>query len=113
VVAELGVLFKSVGPLDELILSRCDLYSYLDPFFDPPVLKYAGRPITFPPIKELTILHPAYLCDGYTAAIVNLAKSQHAFGIPFERVTIRAQRLPKAVAEMLDPWVGEVNCYEE
>ena len=115
-VNEVGRLFKSVGPLDELILSRCDLRPYLSSFLDLglPELNYIRGPITFPPIKELTILHPPILGGGeYIAAIVELAKSQHTLGIPFERVTIHTWGFPRKAVEMLNPWVGEVNCYEE
>jgi hypothetical protein len=47
------------------------------------------------------------------AAIVELAKSQHALGIPFQRVTVRARVLPAGMAEMLEAWVGVADCCEE
>ena len=110
-VSKVGSLFKSVGPLDELTLSRCDLDPYLTAFLDLLGLGYVGQPITFPPIKELTVLHPPMGSKECLIAIAELAKSQHALGVPFERVTIHALWLPKTMAEMLDPWVGEVDCY--
>jgi len=112
---EIERLFKSVGPLDELTLDDCDLRPYLTPFLDLPGFEDMEQPITFPPIKEISILHPSTAGDGeeWVAAVAELAKSQHALGIPFERVTVRAEKFPMAMAEMLKPWVGEADCYRE
>ena len=115
-VDEVRELFKSMGPLEGLTLHGCDLYSYLAHFLaDPPDFEEMGRPITYPPIKELAISHPSTKTDldDYVEAIVEFAKSQHALGVPFERVTVRARRLPMEAAEMLKPWVGVVDCCEE
>ena len=72
------------------------------------------HPIVFPPIKELTISHPPVVHgeEECTAAIVELAKSQHALGLPFERVTVRARKLPAGMAGILEPWVGVADCCE-
>ena len=113
---QVGKLFQSVGSLEELILHGCDLCSYLTPFLSlPEFYGDTGRLIVFPPIKELTISHPLLLDDEEEcmAAIVELAKSQHALGVPFERVTLRAEKLPTGMAEMLGPWVGVADCCEE
>ena len=42
--------------------------------------------------------------------IVELAKLQHALGIPFERVTVRAVGYLPQVPGNLGPWVGAVDC---
>ena len=67
--------------------------------------------ITFPPIRELKISHPSLVDneEEYMAAIVELARSQHALGVPFGRVTVRGEHFPTATTEMLGPWVGEVD----
>ena len=99
-VTGVGQLFKSVGPLEELVLHHCSVQAYLAPFF--------------PPTKELTISHPLQSTFvDFDTAMGELAKSQHALGVPFERVTVRMDRLPVEMAEMLRPWVGAVHCYEE
>ena len=112
---EVGKLFRSIGPLEELILRGCDLHSYLTPFLNVTEVSDADQLIAFPPIKGLTISHPSMVADKEEcmAAIVELAKSQHTLGVPFERVTVRARKLPTAMAEMLEPWAGVVDCREE
>jgi len=73
------------------------------------------QPIVFPPIKELKISHPLMLQrkEECLAAIVELAKSQHALGIPFERLTVCMEEPPTAMEEMLRPWVGAAVCIDE
>jgi hypothetical protein len=99
-----------------MIIHGCDLRAYVTPFLQPLEFEYMGEPPIFPPIKELTILHPLMdvqeeeLC---LRAIVELAKWQHTQGIPFERVTIRAKRIPEGMVGELERWVGTVNCHEE
>ena len=112
---EVGRLFKSVGPLEKLTINNSDLYLYLGPFADNQGPRSAPRPFIFPPIKELTISHPLLLRDNEKrmAAIVGFAKSHHALGTPFERVTVYMEDLPTALAERLEPWVGTVDCREE
>ena len=100
-------LFKSLGPLDELIIYRCDI----QPFF-PSFLKLRDVcPITFPPIKELAIHHPASSDSQCTAAIARLAKSHHTLEIPFERVIFRAKGVPSGMEERVRPWVGSFEYY--
>ena len=74
---EVGRLFKSSGPLEVLAFSECDM----GPYFASSVL--------FPPTKELIV---TYLSsrprDGFEAAIVRLAESQHVLGVPFKWVTL-------------------------
>jgi hypothetical protein len=43
------------------------------------------------------------------AAIVGLAKLQHARGMPIERVVIRGGRMPVGMEGGLKPWVGCVS----
>ena len=109
---EVEQLFRSVGPLEELTAFGCDLNLYFGPFSKPP----ESHSLTaLPSVKRLTISHPSYkrskeLC---MAAIVELAKSRHALGIPFEHLTVCMERLPKVMAERLEPWVGAADCREE
>jgi hypothetical protein len=107
----IGRLFGSVGPLDELTIRGFDLRSYLAPFLDLPEFQDMDQPIVFPPIKELTISHPMMMDNNERmAAIVELAKSQHALGVPFERVTICPGMLPAEMVEMLESWVSVADC---
>ena len=111
---EFARLFGSVGPLDELTLRGFDLHSYLTPFLNLPEFEDMEQSIIFPPIKELTISHPLMVDGGECmVAVVELAKSQHALGVAFERVTVRSGKLPAGVREMLEPWVGVADCCEE
>ena len=108
---ELGVLFESMGPLDKLTIEDSDLYPYLCGFGNLPT---SGKQTVFPPIKELVLLRPAMAVgEKYMSAIVELAKSQHARGMPFERVTVRARTLLPVMVEGLKQWVGTVDCREE
>ena len=111
-IGEIKELFDRMGPLDKLTLSGCELYPYLAGFWRFGALSV---PAVFPSIKDLTISHPTRVADEEECmnAIVEFAKSQHAKGIPFERVTVRAKRLPAAMAERLKQWVGVVDCCEE
>ena len=110
---EVGRLFGSVGPLDGLTIYGCDLHMFLASFFGMGDL--LQQPIVFPSIKELTISYPTMEVNERECmkAIVELAKSQHEKGIPFEHVTIHAVTLPTAMAEALGRWVGAVNCFED
>ena len=113
---EVGELFESMGPLEGLTLHGCDLHSYLTPFLtDSPDFEEMEQSITYPPVKELTVLHPSIDEDleDFMEAIVKLARSQHALGVPFERVTVRVEVLPTEMAEELKSWVGVVDCCRE
>ena len=112
---EVRRLFGSVGPLEELTLRDLDLRLYLTPFLSLPGFEDMEQPIIFPSIKALNILHPLMFGGGekYMVAVVELAKSQHALGVPFERVTVRARKLPAGMAEMLGSWVSIADCCEE
>lgn len=98
------------------MLELCDMRPYLDPFIEPPEPEDSGirESVVFPPIQELVISHPPFLSDEqFTAAIVGLAKSQHARGIPFESVTIYAYNMSTDVEEELRPWVGNAEYSHE
>ena len=113
VAGEFGRLLESMGPLDELTIHGCDLHVYLAPFLPPEVLGYLSQPIKFPSIKKLAVLYPEMKInrDECINAVLELAKSQHAKGVPFERVTVRAKFLiPTMMEERLMQWVGEVVC---
>ena len=105
-------LYKFVGPLEEFSASCLDLNLYFGPFPEPPE---SLGPTALPPIKRLEISHPSFRPgkEECMAAIVELARSRHALGIPFELITVRMERLPKAMAERLGPWVGAAECYED
>ena len=111
---EFGRLLRSVGPLDLLSVYGCDPHFYLAPFLNLPEYINTEHPIVYPPIKELCVHHPAMLHheEECISAIVGLAKSQHARGIPFERLELLMETLPAGIAERLTPWVGVVECDE-
>ena len=115
---DMGDLFKSLGPLDELTIYSGDLLVYLSPLLNPP--EFGNTERVFPPVKGLTILCPwtGFDVKECMEAIMELAKSQHALGIPFERVTIctrffmvLAEEL-KAMVEDLKQWVPAVDFSE-
>ena len=105
-------VLECVGPLDILTINGCHLRPYLAGFGK---LGYSKQRVVFPPIKQLTISHPWMETDEekYMGAIVKLAESQYARGIPFERVTVRANILPTGMAERLRKWVGTADCEED
>ena len=104
-------LFSLLESLDKLTIHGCDLHIFLARFLEDTELPH----IEFPPIKELTILHPLMDVDVVECmnAIAELAMLQHGLDIPFERVTIRAEMVPTGMVEKLKPWVGVVDCCEE
>ena len=116
---EVRKLFHTIGPLDELTIHDCDLRIFLGPILNLPEFNHWEQQTTllpFPPIKELTISHP--LMDygeeeEHMNAIVELARTQHALGTPFERLTFRAERISEGLEERLKTWVGVANCYKE
>jgi hypothetical protein len=74
------------------------------------LFEHIEKPTVFPPIRAFAISHPLGPSDGQcTIAVVGLAKSHHALGIPFERVTIRGERMFAGTEEGLKPWVGGVE----
>ncbi|KAF9783897.1 hypothetical protein BJ322DRAFT_1211799 [Thelephora terrestris] len=112
---EVRELFGSLGPLDKLTISGCDLHIFVANFLDHPVLDNLESPIVFPQINELIILHPLMEEDRVECmdAIVELTSSQHARGIPFDRVAIRMLDIPAGMEEALKRWVGVVDCFEK
>jgi hypothetical protein len=94
-----------------LTLDVFDLRPYLAPFLELPEFRDMGLSNVFPPIKELTIVQPPWTPakQKCMAAVVELAKSQHALGVPFEHVTIRVNTPPPEMREWLSQWVGEVH----
>ena len=108
IASELGRLFRSVGPLDELTIYRCNLRPYCYPLFSLQGDHTEG-PVVFPPIKKLTILHPVHQSEEqFEVAMVGMAKSQHGLGVPFEHVVIRGTSMPTGMEEGLRPWVSSV-----
>ena len=104
-------LLSSLGPLDELTIRGCDLRLLLAGFLDDPGLCRLGQPISFPQIKDFKILYPSMGIDEMECmnAIVELAKSQHALGIPFECVTVRTWYCHEGMEEELGRWVATVD----
>ncbi|KAF9652215.1 hypothetical protein BDM02DRAFT_3183927 [Thelephora ganbajun] len=111
---EVGQLFRSIGPLEELTLDVVDLRPYLALSIDLPEFDDVKRSGAYPQIKELTIIERSQetIEEECFAAIVEFAKSQHALGVPFERMIFRVKESPVEMAERLGPWVGAVDCYE-
>ena len=111
---EFQKLFGSMGPLDKWTIRGCDLDLFLVKFLDTPEFNFVGPPTAFPHTKEFKILYPSMGVNEVrcTKAIVDLAKSQHALGIPFERVMVRTWILRAGVAEELRRWVAAVCCGE-
>ena len=111
-VTEIESIFEGLGPLETLTICGCNLYLYLAGFSE---LGNMKEPIVFPHIRHLTISHPSMegSKDEYMDAIVDLTKSQHARGMPFERVTVRAESLPAVMEERLRQWVSVMDCCEE
>lgn len=113
--SDVGKLLGSMGPLERLILVGCDLRPFLDAFLDTPLFPDAIQPASFPLIKKLTITDPIQsLRDGvFAAAIVGLAKSQHARGTPLERVAFGVG-VPLSVVQELLPFVTvSVEYYDD
>ena len=107
---EIGRLFRSVGPLDELTIYRCDLRPYHRPSLNPRGDR-VDETVVFPPTKQLTISHPNLHSsdEQFKVTMVGIAKSQHRLGIPFERVVIRKETMPVGMEKGLGPWVGSVE----
>ena len=114
---EIRGILGSLGPLDALTICGFDLHVFLCDFLSNPVLDESEGPIVFPQINQLTILHPVMEEEGdrfgCTNAVMELAKSQHAQGIPFEHVTVCMWSLPPGMVEGLGQWIGVVDCREE
>ena len=109
---EIGRLFKSLEPLDELTIYGCDLHPYLNSFFGPSEERIES-PIVFPPVKKLTISNPMLPALQSAAAIARLAKAQHLRGIPFECVAFHKHpTVFVGIEEMLRPWVGRVELHD-
>ena len=100
-----------MGPLEKLSLYDCDLRPYLDPFLDTPLFPKAIQPTSFPPIKKLTII-PS-LQSFYAAAIVELARSQHARKVPLEGITLSRSPPSPPVKYELVAFVDWVGLYDE
>lgn len=109
--SEVGRLFKSVGPLDELIIGHCDLLVFLPPFLDPQGLDIVEGQSAFPAVKSLTILGliTPIRDREILRAFEELARSQYQLGIPFERVTL-SQCHVSGMEERLGRWGCEVSC---
>ena len=106
-----GYLLMVLGPLDELTIDGLDLRTFLVPFVDLPKFRRFQR--VFPPVRELTV-SGVWPDDRqwWMNGIVELAKSQHELGIPFERMIIRMEEVPAELTERLGEWVSAVDCYE-
>ena len=100
---EFGRLLKSLGPLEELTISGCEMEPFFLPFVHYPKI------VGYPPIRVLTLIDPWYRFDeGVAMGLVNLAKAQHELGVPLERVSTRLLD-SDGIEEELKPWVGAVD----
>ena len=106
---EAALLFKSVGPLEELNLDVANLPLYLAPFLHLLEFVEMEQPVISLSIKELAISHSPAMDDKDESVIVRFAESQHMRGEPLERVILRMKDPPVRVAERLKPWVGTVD----
>ena len=106
---EATLLFKSVGPLEELDLDVANLPLYLAPFLHLLEFVEMEQPVISLSIKELAISHSPVMDDKDESVIVRFAESQHMRGEPFERVILRMKDSPIGLAERLKPWVGTVD----
>ena len=111
VAIKFGKLVGSLERLDKLAIYGCDLRIFLANSLDNLGPNRLWKPVVFPQIKEFRILYPS---KGEheaecVVAIVELAKSQHALGIPFERVTVRTLGFQVEMVEELRRWVGAVD----
>ncbi|KAF9783428.1 hypothetical protein BJ322DRAFT_151523 [Thelephora terrestris] len=106
----LRLLFKSLGSLDELTFHNCHPQPYFDSFSDFCEDGDKQKAITFTPIKQLTISHCEY--HKHLTRIENLAESQHALGVPFERIIFRDAIRSQEIEQKLRTWVDSVEyCY--
>ena len=106
---EVELLFKSVGPLDELTICSFDLELYFPWCFS----LDDEKPVVFPPTKKLTISQPPYALTEQCVAIVELAMLRHTLGIPFEQVIFCGKRMSAEMEERLRTWVGSVEYHKE
>ena len=111
VAIKFGKLVGSLERLDKLTIYGCDLRIFLANSLDNLGPNHLWKPVVFPQIKEFRILYPSkgeHEAER-VVAIVELAKSQHALGIPFERVTVRTLGFQVEMVEELRRWVGAVD----
>jgi len=109
--SDVGLLLGSMGPLEEVILVGCDLRPYLDTFLGTPHSPNPIQPASFPSVKKLVITDPVQSFhddEVFAAAIVELARSQHSRGIPFECMKFNTG-VPSLVMEELASFVGTVE----
>lgn len=111
---DIGKLLGSLGFLERLCLDKRDPRPFLDPFLKTPLFPEAIQSTSFPSIKELTIISPIRSLSNnktHAAALIKLAKSQSARGVPFEHMTLRPP-VPSRVVERLMLSVHTVVCGE-
>ena len=103
-------LLLSLNHLEELTLCRSDIRPYLYPLVNYPKILGRNVQVAYTPIRVLTISDPP---DTFTkevgADLVELVKSQHNLGMPFERVSVRKYYPPPGMKERLEPWIWVVD----
>ena len=105
-------LIGSLGSLEELTLSHCDMRLSLIPFpfLGDPEIHELEKPIVCPPIRVLTIFNPAtWFTEDVATGLVRLAKAQYELGTPFERVMVQMYHEFPTNIEDLRQWVGAVD----
>jgi hypothetical protein len=107
-----GQLFGSLGPLDELALDVSDLRPYLAPFIDLSNFHSMRLAFVYPKIARLVIADqsPRTLQVALEVGILRFAKSQYESGAPFEHVEFQMKIPPTETVERLQQWVGSVRC---
>jgi hypothetical protein len=110
---EIRKLFRSLGPLDELTYHSSDISMLFVAAFDPPEFDGSDESISFPPTRRLAISSRSTMGVMDKDDIVELAKSRHRLGIPFEHLTICVEEISESMTESLREWVGVVDCYEQ
>jgi hypothetical protein len=108
-----GRLFKSLGPLDELVLDVSDLQPYLAPFINLPNFHNTRQSFAYPQITGLTVVADQSQTPFESTSkvgILEFARSQQASGVPFEQVVFQMETPPEEMVESLRPWVGTVCC---
>lgn len=101
---EVMQLFGSLGPLDELMIYRCDVRPYfcLEASNDD-----AEEWVKFPPTKELIISEP--VVKAFDEQCLKIAELHHGWGKRFERLMIRGPSLSAEMSGSLRKWVGSLE----
>jgi hypothetical protein len=98
IASQVGQLFKSLGPLDELMIYHCDIRPY---FYLNHSNNGAEERVVFPPTKELIISYPFLPSDDQHLEDAEVAGLQYAMEKPVERLIIRGVTLSVEMEQSL------------